>query len=41
LPIDRNQRLLQPLDVERLIDDGHAARQIWQVVARERAGPAS
>lgn len=34
LPINRKQKVLQPLDVERLIEDGHPARQIWQVVER-------
>jgi transposase len=32
LPIDRTQFFLEPLDVDRLIDDDHAARKIWRVV---------
>lgn len=32
LPLDRNQMRLQPLDVERLIDQQHPARKIWRVV---------
>lgn len=32
LPINRSQKVLQPVDVERLIDDQHAARKIWRVV---------
>jgi transposase len=32
LPIDRKQFFLEPLDVDRLIDDDHAARRIWRVV---------
>ncbi len=32
LPIDRKQVLLEPLDVDRLIDNNHAARKIWHVV---------
>ena len=31
-PIDRNQQLLQPLDVDRLIDGEHPARKIWRAV---------
>ena len=34
LPIDRKQFFLEPLDVDRLIDDDHAARKIWRVVER-------
>jgi len=34
LPIDRNQKLLHPLDVERLIEADHPARKIWQVVEK-------
>ena len=34
LPLDRNQMRLQPLDVERLIDQQHPARKIWRVVER-------
>ena len=30
--INRNQQVLQPLDVDRLIDEDHAARKIWRVV---------
>ena len=32
LPIDRQQFFLEPLDVDRLIDEDHAARKIWRVV---------
>lgn len=32
IAINRNQQVLQPLDVDRLIDDDHAARKIWRVV---------
>ena len=34
LPLDRNQMRLQPLDVERLIDQQHPARKIWRLVER-------
>jgi transposase len=32
LRIDRKQFFLEPLDVDRLIDDDHRARKIWRVV---------
>jgi transposase len=32
LPIDRKQFFLEPLDVDRLIDEDHRARKIWHVV---------
>jgi transposase len=32
IPIDRKQFFLEPLDVDRLIDDDHPARKIWRVV---------
>ena len=32
LPIDRSQLILEPLDVDRLIDDDHPARKIWRLV---------
>ena len=32
LALNRNQHVLRPLDLERLIDDDHAARKIWRVV---------
>ena len=32
LPLDRKQLRLQPLDVERLIEQQHPARKIWRVV---------
>ena len=32
LPIDRKQFFLEPLDVDRLIDEDHPARKIWRVV---------
>jgi transposase len=32
IPIDRKQLRLEPLDVERLIEDDHPARKIWRVV---------
>ena len=34
LPLNRDQKLLCPLDVERLIDEDHPARKIWRVVER-------
>jgi len=33
-PIDRSQLLLRPVDVERLIDEDHSARSIWQLIGR-------
>jgi len=32
IPVDRQQLRLEPLDVDRLIDDHHPARKIWRVV---------
>ena len=32
IAIDRNQKVLQPLDIEQLIPAEHAARKIWAVV---------
>ncbi len=32
IPINRDQQVLQPLDIERLIAADHAARKIWAVV---------
>ena len=32
IPINRNQQVLRPLDVDRLVDEDHAARKIWRVV---------
>jgi transposase len=32
LPIDRKQFFLEPLDVDRLIEEDHRARKIWRVV---------
>lgn len=32
IPVDRKQFRLEPLDVDRLIDDNHPARKIWRVV---------
>jgi transposase len=34
LAINRNKKLLHPLDVERLIEADHPARKIWQLVKR-------
>ena len=34
IAINRTQQVLQPLDVDRLIDEDHAARKIWRVVER-------
>lgn len=34
LPVDRQQFFLEPLDVDRLIDEDHPARKIWRVVER-------
>jgi transposase len=33
-PIDRSQLILRTVDVERLIDDDHSARSIWELVGR-------
>ena len=33
IPINRNQKILQPLDIENLITGDHPARKIWAVVA--------
>ena len=33
-PIDRSQLILRTVDVERLIDEDHSARSIWEVVGR-------
>jgi transposase len=32
IAIERNQQVLQPLDVDRLVDEEHPARKIWRVV---------
>ena len=32
IPVDRKQFRLEPLDVDRLIDENHPARKIWRVV---------
>jgi len=32
IAIDRNQQVLHALDVDRLIDEDHAARKIWRVI---------
>ena len=32
--IDRSQLLLRTIDVERLIEDDHRARYIWELVGR-------
>jgi hypothetical protein len=32
--IDRSQLVLRTVDVERLIDDDHSARSIWQLMGR-------
>jgi len=32
IPINRSQQVLRPLDVDRLVDEDHAARKIWRVV---------
>jgi transposase len=32
--IDRQQVVLEPLDVEQLIPEGHAARSIWEILGR-------
>jgi transposase len=36
--IDRSQLLLHSIDVERLIDEGHCARAIWQLIGRLNLG---
>jgi transposase len=33
-PIDRSQLILRTVDVERLIDEDHSARSIWELVGR-------
>jgi transposase len=33
-PIDRQQIVLEPLDVEQLIQEGHPARNIWAILGR-------
>ncbi|MCK6557041.1 IS5/IS1182 family transposase, partial [Candidatus Binatia bacterium] len=33
-PINRRQLLLRPVDVERLIEEDHPARAIWELVGR-------
>ncbi len=33
-PIDRQQVILEPLDIEQLIPDGHPARSIWEILGR-------
>jgi hypothetical protein len=33
-PIDRSQLVLRTVDVERLIEEDHSARLIWEVVGR-------
>jgi hypothetical protein len=32
--IDRRQLVMRTIDVERLIDDEHSARLIWELVGR-------
>ena len=32
--IDRRQLLLRTVDVEKLVEDGHAVRSIWELVGR-------
>ena len=32
--VDRSQLLLHTVDVDRLIEEDHSARSIWQLVAR-------
>lgn len=39
LPVDRNQIRLEPLDVDRLVDEDHAARKIWRVVEKLDLAP--
>ena len=31
-PIDRQQVVLEPLDIEQLIPEDHAARSIWEIL---------
>ena len=31
IPINRNQQVLRPLDGDRLVDEDHAASNIWRV----------
>ena len=33
-PIDRQQVVLEPLDVEQLIPEDHAARNVWTILGR-------
>jgi transposase len=34
VPIDRRQMLLRTVDVEKLVDDNHSVRSIWELVGR-------
>lgn len=33
-PVDRNQMMMRPVDVERLIEEDHPARAIWELVGK-------
>lgn len=33
-PVERNQLLLRPVDVEKLVGEGHAVRAIWELVGQ-------
>jgi len=33
-PVDRNQLMMRPVDVERLIEEDHPARAIWDFVGK-------
>ena len=37
--IDRSQLILRTVDVEKLIDDDHSARSIWELVGRMDLSP--
>ncbi len=39
IPINRNQKVLQPLDIENLIPADHPVRKIWAVVRTTRSKP--
>ena len=33
-PVERNQLLLRPVDVEKLVGEEHAVRAIWELVGK-------
>lgn len=36
--VDREQLVMKTIDVERLIEEGHPARMIWEFVGEEELG---